>query len=386
MKYYILADVHGNMEALGAVLNDIAATGAKLSFDPSGLLQNPARESARSRRRRLNPLARYQKLVVLGDLAGYGPESVEVIRALTAVSDVLVGGNHDFMMRSLLDGAENAVGAHIHEDAARSLQASVARCDARQRRDLTKALGRICGKLEHRENGVLFVHAPPVPGGSSDPSDEMYWANYVSSSTDARELFFDAPGYGDVHCCFVGHSHVPQYYGRVGQAVQGGMLSYRGSKGKVLQPMACQALVYPESFRTQMFPRARAAKMVKAIRAKAEVEFFTHVDLSPFDQALVVVPSVGQPRDAFAYTGYAIYDDKTRVLTTRRIRYDVETTQQKMADRGLAGRLIRRLALGLDPEVDRVAKNERTDIIDSVNRDLDGYFGNSRGALPPVDQ
>lgn len=56
--------------------------------------------------------------------------------------------------------------------------------------------------------------------------------------------------------------------------------------------------------------------------------------------------SVGQPRDSDPRAAYALLDLDSLVWEYRRVPYDVERTQQKMADAGLPGRLITRLKFG----------------------------------------
>ena len=62
---------------------------------------------------------------------------------------------------------------------------------------------------------------------------------------------------------------------------------------------------------------------------------------------LVVNPgSVGQPRDRDPRAAYAVYDDETRIISLRRVWYDVSATQRAMAEVGLPEPLITRLSVG----------------------------------------
>ena len=66
------------------------------------------------------------------------------------------------------------------------------------------------------------------------------------------------------------------------------------------------------------------------------------------EERLIVNPgSVGQPRDNNPDAAFAIYDTEKRVVTFRRVPYDVELTQRQMEDAGLPRPLITRLALGV---------------------------------------
>ena len=62
---------------------------------------------------------------------------------------------------------------------------------------------------------------------------------------------------------------------------------------------------------------------------------------------LVVNPgSVGQPRDRDPRAAYAVYDDDARIVSLRRVWYDVTETQRAMAEAQLPEALITRLSLG----------------------------------------
>ena len=74
MRYLVLSDIHGNLDALDAVLAAL-------------------------------PGSRYDQVLVLGDLVGYGPDPngvVERIRALAPVA--AIRGNHDKVAAGLEDG------------------------------------------------------------------------------------------------------------------------------------------------------------------------------------------------------------------------------------------------------------------------------------------
>ena len=65
MKYGILGDIHGNLEALHAVLAEMRDQGV-------------------------------EKFVSVGDLVGYGANPSEVIAEVRKLKAVVVAGNHDF--------------------------------------------------------------------------------------------------------------------------------------------------------------------------------------------------------------------------------------------------------------------------------------------------
>ncbi len=65
------------------------------------------------------------------------------------------------------------------------------------------------------------------------------------------------------------------------------------------------------------------------------------------ERRLIVNPGgLGQPRDGDPRTACAIYDVDERTISLYRLPYDIERTQQAMADAGLPERLIHRLSFG----------------------------------------
>ena len=58
------------------------------------------------------------------------------------------------------------------------------------------------------------------------------------------------------------------------------------------------------------------------------------------------VGSVGQPRDGDPRAAYALYDPSGRVVSFRRLEYDVEAAQARIRAAGLPERLAERLAIG----------------------------------------
>ncbi|MCS6891614.1 MAG: metallophosphoesterase family protein [Rhodovarius sp.] len=154
MLIALLADIHANLEALEACLADAAARGA-------------------------------ERLVLLGDLVGYGADPLPVlarIRALAEAGAVVLLGNHD---EAALKGA---VG--FNPVAAQAIRWTAAQLDASARAFLSGL------PLTHREDGLLFVHA--------DASDPAGW-RYVRSLRDAAACLAGT----DARFVFCGHTHLP---------------------------------------------------------------------------------------------------------------------------------------------------------------------------------
>ena len=156
MRYLILSDMHGNAEALSAVLR-------------------------RVRRKR------FDTVLVLGDLVGYGAapnQVVDTIRDLPWPA-LFVRGNHDKVVAGLDDGT-NFNGAALA--AARWTAKHLTPANLRFVRELPRG-PRVTG------DGVAFCHGSPL--------DED---QYVFSALDALEIFVHFPV---PQVTFFGHTHLP---------------------------------------------------------------------------------------------------------------------------------------------------------------------------------
>ena len=76
MRYAIIADIHANLAAFKAVLEDIGHQGGA------------------------------EKVWCLGDVVGYGPDPHECIELLCQINHVCVAGNHDWAAIGKIDTAE----------------------------------------------------------------------------------------------------------------------------------------------------------------------------------------------------------------------------------------------------------------------------------------
>ena len=68
--------------------------------------------------------------------------------------------------------------------------------------------------------------------------------------------------------------------------------------------------------------------------------------IKPDCKYIVNVGSVGQPRDGYPETSYATYDSDEGIVEVKRLPYDIEETQRKMAESNLPSFLIERLTYG----------------------------------------
>jgi diadenosine tetraphosphatase ApaH/serine/threonine PP2A family protein phosphatase len=242
LKILVISDVHANLAALDAVLQDCGPVDAVWN---------------------------------LGDTVGYGADPTECLDIVSAFpSAETLAGNHDLA----------CVGEISYRDfnpaAALATRWTAGRLRAKDR-ELLRSLPAMLVL-----NGVTLAHGSP-----RDPVWE-----YIDSAPIAGANFaeFETP------LCLVGHTHIPAL-----------------------------STLDPRSARVEH--RHLAPKSV--------------IDLS--SGPMIVNPgSVGQPRDGDPRAAYAIIDAGTLTLTTRRVAYDIRSTQQAMEQAGLPERLIARIAHG----------------------------------------
>ncbi|MDI1300835.1 MAG: metallophosphoesterase family protein [bacterium] len=151
----ILADIHGNLPALQAVL---------ASMKEQGL----------------------EHAIVLGDIVGYGPFPGECVDLLSTRPWIFLRGNHDHA------AAMGEAGPGFSFAARWSTPWTVSVLSAGQR----QWLGQL--PLIWREDGLCAVHGAPV--------DPTFFNGYVYAGTSERNL--DAMVEKNMFLCFHGHSHM----------------------------------------------------------------------------------------------------------------------------------------------------------------------------------
>ncbi len=153
MQALIIADIHSNLEAFQAVLQDAESCGG------------------------------FQEIWCLGDMVGYGPDPGLCADLLRRYEHYCVAGNHDWASVGKLNLAEfNPVAAAANRWTAQQLSA-----------DQTQYLSDLPLRLERE--GFTLVHGSPV---------EPLW-EYLLSPSSARASF----QHFQTRCCLVGHSHIP---------------------------------------------------------------------------------------------------------------------------------------------------------------------------------
>jgi predicted phosphodiesterase len=158
----IISDIHGNLEALQAVLRDIESQGVT-------------------------------DIYCLGDVVGYGPNPRECVDLVMRCKLVLLG-NHDQGAMFDPDGFNEAAEKAIFWTRTQ-LEANVGERTAREKRwEFLAERPRT-----HRENGFLFVH-----GSARNPLNEYVFPEDIYNQRKMERIFALVEKY-----CFQGHTHVP---------------------------------------------------------------------------------------------------------------------------------------------------------------------------------
>lgn len=153
MRYAIIGDIHANLAAFTAVLDDIKRLGE------------------------------VEKVWCLGDIVGYGPDPHECIALLRQANNVCVAGNHDWAAIGKIDTSE------FNPDAAAACHWTAKQLSHED----VEFLGNL--PLVIQEGDFTLVHGSPR---------EPIW-EYIMSTDIAIENF----AYFKSQFCLVGHSHVP---------------------------------------------------------------------------------------------------------------------------------------------------------------------------------
>jgi predicted phosphodiesterase len=164
VKRAIISDIHGNLEALHAVFEDIDTQ-------------------------------QVDSIYCLGDVVGYGPNPCECLAIVRERCSLALLGNHD--QGALFDPDGFNVGA---ERAIRWTRQQLERYD-RQPKHAADRLTDFLGELPrtHTEDHLLFVH-----GSAKRPLDEYVFPEDIYNPLKLEHIFELITRY-----CFQGHTHIP---------------------------------------------------------------------------------------------------------------------------------------------------------------------------------
>ena len=234
MRRAILSDIHGNLDALEAVLADAGACGV-------------------------------EEIYCLGDIVGYGPNPRECVdRAISF--DAVVLGNHDLGAVFDPEGFSSAAEKAIFWTRA---QLEIPNGDpalVMKRWDFLAELPRVI-----REDRFMYLHASPRA-----PVSEYVFPEDVYNPRKLEKLFSLFEG-----CCFQGHTHVPGVFTEDNRFVSPPECDFRHAyrKGKFMvnvgsvgqprdgDPRACYVIQNDEllEFRRVEYPWFKTAEKINAI-------------------------------------------------------------------------------------------------------------------------
>lgn len=170
MRYAVISDVHGNIEALRSVLKDIKKK-------------------------------KITDILFLGDAVGYGPDPDECVEVLNAECKILLAGNHDWAVLGLTD-------VDFFNPYAKAAILWTRGKISKKNLSILKTF-LISKEIENKK--IFLVH--------STPKEPEQW-HYLLTLWDAEVNFH----YFDNKICLLGHSHQPFIIERT---PSGEMLTYR---------------------------------------------------------------------------------------------------------------------------------------------------------------
>jgi predicted phosphodiesterase len=158
----LISDIHGNLEALEVVLDDIHSLGV-------------------------------EEIFCLGDIIGYGPNPRECIDRVMEICKVTLLGNHD--QGAMFDPDGFNIGAE------RAIFWTREQLESPNDRDNNERRWEFLGDLprSHRVGPFLFVHGSP-----RNPLSEYIFPEDIYNHRKMERLFQLVGQY-----CFQGHTHVP---------------------------------------------------------------------------------------------------------------------------------------------------------------------------------
>lgn len=162
-RYAVISDLHSNIEAVTAVLDDIKSRGI-------------------------------EDIICLGDVIGYGPSPAETLDLVMGTVRICLMGNHD---EALLKGAHSFnQWAREAIDWTREVLKQGEEDDVKARFNYIENMG-----LKFQTNGLYFVHGSP-----RHPTIEYILREdiYNGAYDKFEEIFASFE-----KCLFVGHSHTP---------------------------------------------------------------------------------------------------------------------------------------------------------------------------------
>jgi predicted phosphodiesterase len=253
MRVLILSDIHANLDALSSVLQD-----AKNKYDI---------------------------LISLGDVVGYGPCPNECVEIIAEKADISLAGNHDLGVCDKIDinvfspraqYSQNWTSGMLNDNSLKYLNSL----------DVTAQYGKIF--LSHGSPGN------PIWG-------------YVFSELEALIAFSSA----DFSLCFFGHTHVPSYF-----STACAENSAKFSTEEVKTPLKMKCCKANQKLKTK--------KIRKRMMINPGSVGFPRLNLKE-----------KHDKNPYAYAEYALFDLDSGKWQFKQVRYDMTNTRILMDKNGL---------------------------------------------------
>ncbi len=163
VKRALISDIHANLEALTAVLEDIRSQ-------------------------------QIAEVYCLGDIVGYGPNPCECLDKIIKLCPVTILGNHDQATLFDPDGFNPVALQAVYWTREQMESANGSPAQVNRRWDFLGELPRT-----HSEGDFLYVHGSP-----REPTNEYVFPEDVYNQRKMDALFSKVQKY-----CFQGHTHIP---------------------------------------------------------------------------------------------------------------------------------------------------------------------------------
>lgn len=291
MRYAIMSDIHGNYEALQAILDDIDNLCVEDGVKCDGMW-------------------------CLGDIVGYGPDPSACVRTIRQNCELSVAGNHDF-------GASGEVDLNEFSDMARESLIWTSGQLMEDEHDFLRS--RPDRTTVPIPEDITLVHGSPVV---------PLW-EYLLTPEAAALSFISFP----TRFCVVGHTHLPAIY--LQEAAR-----FQGPRQPVISARTKYIMEYGSDEEGIMGSTAEMEALAAMPPCYPLNQIPQHWWLPPEGIRAIINPgSVGQPRDGDPRAAYMLYDTD-RGFAFRRVPYWIERTMEKMRAEHFSEALIERLAQG----------------------------------------
>lgn len=227
----------------------------------------------------------------LGDIVGYNANPVECLTRVISLNCPTVKGNHDAeaLRNNPLRGMNPSATLALSWTRQQLFPDGTDRDTTPHKEQVQWLSSRPLFTPNINQEGYSIVHAS---------IDQPIKWNYVLNKFESNDSF-EKMREISLDLCFHGHTHVPKIFAQ------------NNNNGQI----------------TDLPP--------------------TEIHLEPGNRYFINPGSVGQPRDGNPKAAYAVYDAENKVVTLKRIDYDIQTAQDKIKAAGLPDHLWKRIERGL---------------------------------------